>query len=378
MGQGPFATRKAPPSSNRRRSTRVDFETPVILSGRDAAGQTYRDATVTETVNIHGAKVYTERKVLVGMLVTIECLKTGRSSKGVCVNTYQPSAEQPKAAIAVQLLQPGNIWGVENPPNDWATVAAAMGGGPPSVESSWSGVGQPKVPTIPVAAAAPVSSPAQTKPPVPPLADQAQVVVESALKQLRVQSDTVARSVLAAYEQRLAERVTEAEARLTQGVVEQAAAELAATVQALKGNAMAEMVQTSMEELKRRFEGVTREHDALLAQRIAQLTTEAAERLEAKTADVANSRTTAFEQHLEGLARQAEVDLATRVSEACQGFETVLSTFRSGFADDLAAQQERAIQEADQAVRARLAALVSSIMFPPQAVPAHPDAALKK
>src|SRR6185503_17061011 len=111
MGHGPFAARKsdAQSAANRRRSTRIDFETPIILSGRDAIGETYRDETITEIVNIHGARIRTDRKVLVGMLVAVQCIKTGRGSKGVCVNTYKPTPEAPHAGIAVQILQPGNI-----------------------------------------------------------------------------------------------------------------------------------------------------------------------------------------------------------------------------------------------------------------------------
>ena len=130
MGQSPFSKRgNTPlPGAARRRSTRIDYQTPVILSGRDATGQPFREETTTLIVNFHGAKVRTAHPVLVGMLVAVESVRTGQASKAVCVCTYTPTTEQPYPAIAVQLVQPGNIWGVENPPPDWETVESELGG----------------------------------------------------------------------------------------------------------------------------------------------------------------------------------------------------------------------------------------------------------
>ncbi len=376
MGQGPFAARKSDTQSaaNRRRSTRIDYQTPVVLSGRDALGQTYRDETVTQIVNIHGARIRTDRKILVGMLVTVECAKTGRGSKGVCVNTYEPSPEEPHAAIAMQLLQPGNIWGVENPPDDWAVVVASLGGVKSPTDSSWSGVASS---SSPVPRVKPIVAQREQAPGTAAAAAAAQSVAEESAAKLRAEADAVTRSALAGYEQQLADRVSEAEARLSQ-CVEQAAAELAAAAQTLREKVTADLVQSSMEELRGRFEELSRENDARMVQKVSELAAGAGEQIAAKSAADADSRATALEQRLEGIARQAEIDLATRVSEAFQGFEAVFSTFRSSFTDELAGQQERAIQEVEQAVRARLAALVSSIMLPPQGAPAPADAVLKK
>ncbi len=377
MGQGPFAARKsdAQSAANRRRSTRLDYETAVVLSGRDAMGETYRHETITEIVNIHGARIRTDRKVLVGMLVTVECVKTGRGSKGVCVNTYEPSPAEPHAAIAMQLLQPGNIWGVENPPDDWAVVAASLGGGKAPADSSWSGVASSSS-SAPRVAKPSISHRTQAAETAAP-ADVAQGVVEESVAKLRAEADAVTQSALAGYEPQLAGKVSEAEARLSQRV-EQAAAELAAAVQTLREKVTSDLVQSSMEELRGRFEELSRENDARWSQKISELVAGAGKQIAAQSAQDANARATALEQRLEGIARQAEIDLATRVSEAFQGFEAVFSNFRSSFTDELAGQHERAIHEFEQAVRARLAALVSTIMLPPQAVPAPADAVLKK
>ncbi|MBI4165618.1 MAG: hypothetical protein HY508_07795 [Acidobacteria bacterium] len=471
MGQGPFAARKADSQSyaNRRRSTRINHETPVILSGRDARGEIYRDETITEIVNIHGARVRTGRKILVGMLVSIECLKTGRGSKGVCVNVYEPTAEEPHPAIAMQLLQPGNIWGVENPPSDWATVAATLGGGISPMESSWSGVAAAQSEAAPRVKSFP-KQPAHS-PSAQQASDRAQKATEESLARLRDEAEMITRSALAAHDQRLSERTAQAEARLAE-CTEQSATELAASVHVLKANIVAELVQVSMEEVKARLEGIARAQEEQLTQHAARLAAQSEERLAAKSAEEVQAsekaleewlgglmrkteaRVTelteravselataaqalkvslpadlvegskkalrpsleeisktykeqlsqhaarlvnesgahlaaksaeevqagekALEQWLGGLMRKAEADQAARVSEALQGLEVVISNFRASFADDLAAQNEKSIQEAEQALRSRLAAMLSSIMAPGQAAPVTSDPAIKK
>lgn len=448
MGQTPFSARRTSLSAAcRRRSTRIDYETPVVLSGRDATGQTYRDETVTEIVNIHGARVRTGRRILVGMLVTLECPKTGRGSKGVCVNVYEAAPEQPYPAIAIQILQPGNIWGVENPPSDWATAVAETNPTASQTESSWSGVVSK-------------TSPAPRVKPFPAPKPQA---VEAA--------GQATQNALAAHEQRLAEKLAEAEARLTERT-ELAATELAASVQALKGGVVSQIVEVAKEEVEARLEAIVRGHEERLAQNAARLESEFAERLAAKssqevqsseavleewlgglmrkfeahfgeltelaigelaaagqemkvsaalelvesskealrsgldaimkeyeeklnqqasrlmtesgarfaaqsTKDV-QSRGNAFEKQLAEAVRNAESEMTHQVNKTLQGFETALNTFRAHFADDLAGQNEKAIQEAEQAVRSRIAAMLSSLMVQPPGVPVAPTPSPRK
>lgn len=120
MGQSPFAKREEKdPSLGRRRSSRMDFVTPVVLTGRDASGQPFREETQTRTVNLHGAKVLTRHTVLVGMQVGLECPRTGLDGKAVCVRIEPSEADSLVFEMAVQLIVPANLWGVETPPEDW-------------------------------------------------------------------------------------------------------------------------------------------------------------------------------------------------------------------------------------------------------------------
>ena len=127
--QSPFS--RHPGGTNRRRSTRLDLVLPVVLSGRDASGESFREETQTSTVNLHGAKVETSRNILVGMQVSIENPLTGDVEKAVCVRVFEGAPGDRKHFIATQLVRPGNIWGIEDPPEDWSAVASSMLGKAP-------------------------------------------------------------------------------------------------------------------------------------------------------------------------------------------------------------------------------------------------------
>src|SRR5271157_5069716 len=92
MDNNPFSQTPKPEGTQTsgRRSTRIDFVTTVLLSGKDASGTPFRAYTQTARVNLHGCKVRTSYRILVGMLVTLECPKSGTSGKGVCVRVWDP------------------------------------------------------------------------------------------------------------------------------------------------------------------------------------------------------------------------------------------------------------------------------------------------
>ncbi len=126
MAHHPFAENSASAKSyaHRRRSTRVNVAVPIILSGRDASGRAFRDETYTAIVSLHGALVQTSRQLLVGMQVTIESPRAGITEKAICVHVDEPAAGEAVHTVGVQLVRPGNIWGLENPPADWQVAPA--------------------------------------------------------------------------------------------------------------------------------------------------------------------------------------------------------------------------------------------------------------
>ena len=213
MENHPFSQSSKPQDGGiaRRRSTRIDFVTTVLLSGKDATGTPFREYTQTATVNLHGCKVRTSYKIVVGMLVNLECPKAGTSGKGVCIRVWEPSPGVAGHEIAIQLIKPQNLWGVPNPPSDWEIVAKSMVQGrtqaePTVVTNVAATIPAPRPAPSPVAVA-----PARPAPPAGPTADQrlaelerrATKLVESVLDILRSQAEELTRSSLEEFRQQV-------------------------------------------------------------------------------------------------------------------------------------------------------------------------------
>ena len=208
MGTNPFI--KSPfarhSGTNRRRSTRIDFSVPIVLSGRDAKGETFREATCTAIVNLHGAKLKTSREILVGMQVCIDNPQTGASEKGVCVRIEEDVPGENAHYIAVQLVRPGNIWGVPDPPADWEVVAANTLG--PSRRSQPVMSAPPPIVPAPELSIPVVESQAVT------WEQQSAELVESALQIFRRQIEVLLSAALKEFESRLELLEKEAENRM--------------------------------------------------------------------------------------------------------------------------------------------------------------------
>jgi hypothetical protein len=278
MGQFPFV--KRPGSSDvvlgRRRSTRIEAAVRIILTGRDASGQPFREETETNTVNLQGARLKTRYQGLDGIQVGIENPRTGAAEKAICVRVEEPAPGQTAHYIAVQLLNPGNVWGIENPPADWEMGATELGGR--AAPSPRPATKLEVLPGLTAAAAPAVLAP----PPAAPDADvlfaelekRSAELMESVLQILRKETDEIVAKALGGFQQRLAEASTAGETRFG-GRVDQAFAEL----------------------------------------------------------------------------------------------ESALKTFRADLEDELTARQEQAVESAEQALRARVASLASSVRVPGAAPP---------
>lgn len=252
--------------SSRRRSTRIDYITPIFLHGRDAAGQSYRELTQTVVVNLHGCKLRTSYRVLVGMLVTLECPKSGLSGKGVCVRVWDPPAGVAGHEIAVQLVKPQNLWGVPNPPADWETVAKNMVQGRVAQGERPSRPLAPPTPSpaptpVPVIAPPPPSPPpplspkpvVPTRPPVitpfieqrlAELEQRSQQLVDSVLDILRSQAEELTRVNLEVFRQQIEALMDDAEQRLRKGT-QQSYEEAASSLIGLRTDLMEQIASRS-------------------------------------------------------------------------------------------------------------------------------------
>jgi len=235
MGQSPFAKRPVSQEDlglGRRRTTRIEYVAPVILAGRDAAGQTFREETKTSTVNLHGAKLATRHPVLVGMQVGIEVPQTGMVEKAICVWVGETPPEETAHDIAVQLLTPKNIWGVEDPPADWQEYEEAQRSRRPPTAA---GVGAMRRPSVDLRLAE--------------VEQQAARMLESAVWNLRSRIDEIVRAALQDFERRLQALLAGAEAQVRERA-DQAFAELESALATFRADVADELEARKEEALK--------------------------------------------------------------------------------------------------------------------------------
>ncbi len=275
MGQGPFAKRSAPagPPAERRQSSRLDLVIPIVISGRDAAGQPFREATETLSVSFHGAAIKTRKQIPIGMQLTIENLATGTASKAICVRVGEAKPGQELHAIAAQLLMPANVWGVINPPADWQSAADAIQQAAPAARGLSPGA---------------TTAAAKTQPPGAPAARMASAdleqrsadLAESVLQLLRGQAAGILRESLKEFEERLKFLESGIEARVIQQA-ERAIADAGSRVanQAAKSVddveiALAGLRRELMEQLTARTERAILSAETAVRERIATLVEE--------------------------------------------------------------------------------------------------------
>jgi hypothetical protein len=104
----------------RRRSTRVLLKVRLLIKAADHNGDTYETMAETMSVNKHGARIRTQKPVLVGNYVLIIVSRTKRQQRARVVWRDLATSE-----YAVELSSPENLWGVTFPPEDWAEGATA-------------------------------------------------------------------------------------------------------------------------------------------------------------------------------------------------------------------------------------------------------------
>ncbi len=108
----------------KRRSTRVKQSVPITVSGSDALGRRFREHTITATVNCHGCKFLSKHYLLAGTRIELEVASRQSDGEPRKVGARVAWTERPKSLtepfqVGVELETPGNIWGLEFPPEDW-------------------------------------------------------------------------------------------------------------------------------------------------------------------------------------------------------------------------------------------------------------------
>ncbi len=94
-----------------RRSTRVPLR--VVLTVDSSAGIKGEGETIV--VNLHGALISTELRLIVGMRISILVYLTGKHAQARVVY----AGTQTPLHCGIELDEPRNIWGVSLLPYDW-------------------------------------------------------------------------------------------------------------------------------------------------------------------------------------------------------------------------------------------------------------------
>jgi hypothetical protein len=171
-----------------RRSTRIERSVPLIVFGQNRLGEPFVERTVSTSLNLHGCRYPSRHDYGVGSWVTLQVVGLNVEPKPPAVrarvrsvHTSQSSRELQQ--VGVELENPGNVWGIVTPPQDWMTaggantpmaqfataVAPAMDPPPMTVK-----LDEPSETTehkMAEVATFPSPSPAVSKPPAPKLAE---------------------------------------------------------------------------------------------------------------------------------------------------------------------------------------------------------------
>jgi PilZ domain len=109
-----------------RRSSRIDCTVPMTVMGVDAWRGPYTESVSTVNVSAHGCKYESAHQVLNDSLVILEFKKdekTARSARGRVKYVKRPSGPGRPFETAIELENPGNVWGVDSPPTDWSAFS---------------------------------------------------------------------------------------------------------------------------------------------------------------------------------------------------------------------------------------------------------------
>jgi hypothetical protein len=113
------------PGRPARRSTRVNRAIALAVAGVDSFRGPYNEEVSTITISAHGCKYESKHEVLANQSVLLELSGKGPDSKPVSTRghvkwTRRPAGTGGLYQTAIELEAPGNIWGIDSPPADWA------------------------------------------------------------------------------------------------------------------------------------------------------------------------------------------------------------------------------------------------------------------
>ena len=101
-----------------RRGTRIPCEIPITLTSLDPA-QPFSDQCVVILLNPQGCAVRFGRPLTVGSILRLGGLPASASVTARVLNCISMGQYEKLWLLALALDEPGNVWGIQSPPEDW-------------------------------------------------------------------------------------------------------------------------------------------------------------------------------------------------------------------------------------------------------------------
>jgi hypothetical protein len=110
-----------------RRSTRIERSVPLIVFGQNRMGEPFVERTVSTSINMHGCRYPSRHDYGVGSWVTLQVVGLNVEPKPPAVRARVKSVHTSQSArelqqVGVELENPGNVWGIAVPPQDWLAL----------------------------------------------------------------------------------------------------------------------------------------------------------------------------------------------------------------------------------------------------------------
>ena len=138
---------------NARRSSRLERTVPLVILGTDRLGQLVREETSAVSLNLHGCRYPSRHEYAIASWITVQVkgpegwVQAPVVRARVC-SVFSPQTRRELCQVGVEFETPGNVWGLDAPPEDWQRLLGVVSATTPS-------------------AAAPAREPAEISSPLP-------------------------------------------------------------------------------------------------------------------------------------------------------------------------------------------------------------------
>jgi hypothetical protein len=109
---------------NARRGTRINCRIPLTITSLNPTDH-FSEPGVTLLINPQGCAARFGRPLDVGTAVRLEGLPVTKSVTAQVVNCIRLGDYEKFWILGLMLDEPGNVWGIESPPEDWYTGTSA-------------------------------------------------------------------------------------------------------------------------------------------------------------------------------------------------------------------------------------------------------------